>query len=169
VLRLPPVAELRNGALLALRHEHRVVAEALDAARRIRDVAVEHAAAAQDRAVRRDRNELRHEARATVALVSELAEQLRDRGSTLRRVSRRGDSRTPGERRDLEARVLADDPAVRRQTRPAERRLDERVVVIGVAVLERIVVRIEDVDRPAGEQHLKLARLVRVARSKNGD
>jgi hypothetical protein len=168
VLRLPPVAELRNGALLALRHEHRVVAEALDAARRIRDATVEHAAAAQDRAVGRNCNELRHEACAAVILVSELAEQLRDRGSTLRRVPRRCDSRTPAERCNLEARVLADDPAVRRRTRTAERRLDERVVVVGVAVLGRIVVRIENVDRPAGKQHLELARLVRVARSENG-
>ena len=46
-------------------------------------------------------------------------------------------------------------------------RLDPRVVVVRRAGLVRVVVAVERLDRPAGEQRLELARLVRVARAED--
>src|SRR6478672_2560484 len=97
VLVLPSVAELGDGALLALRNEHRVVAEA--------------AGAAQLLPVRRDRDELTDVARAAVVDVAQLLQQLCDRRRALRCVARGVNAGPAAERCHLDARVLADRPA----------------------------------------------------------
>src|SRR5260221_14241829 len=98
---LPRVAELGDGALLALRDEDRVVAEAFGAARLRRDPALEDAGAAELLATGRDRHELRHVAGATVAHALQLAEQLRNRGRPLGGVARRTDAGAAAEGVDL--------------------------------------------------------------------
>src|SRR5579872_1861455 len=168
MLVLPGIPELAACARLAVGHEDRVVAEPAAPARRVGDASVGHARAAQDLAVRTDRHELRHVTSAPVRLLAELAEQLRDRGRALGRIPRGRDARTAAERRDLDAGVLADRPPVGRDARATEPRLGERVLVVRLAGLRRIVVGVEHVDRPAGKQLLELARLVRVARAENG-
>src|SRR5262245_11513786 len=77
--------------------------------------------------------------------------------------ARRGDARTAAQPVHLDAGILAEHPCVRRCTLPGEERLAARVLVIGRARLGRIVVGVEPVDLPAGQQALELARLVRVA------
>src|SRR5579864_1633366 len=163
VLRLPRVAELGDRLRLAVGDEHRVVAEAAGAARLGRDPAGDDPAAAKLLAVRRERDELGDVTRAAVVDAAELAEQLRDRGRALRRIPRGRDAGPAAERSDLDAGILADRPAG--DAGAPERRLGARVRVIRVAGLGRIVVGVERFDRPAGEQHLELARLVRVARA----
>src|SRR5215211_3659901 len=60
VLRLPVIAELGNGAVLAVRDEHRVETEALGAARVLRDAPFERAATDSLLSVRAERNEHGH-------------------------------------------------------------------------------------------------------------
>src|SRR4051812_46030369 len=165
VLDLVRVAELGDGSLLSVRDEDRVVAEALAATRLLRDAPFEDARPAYLVAVRPERDDLRHVARAPVLDAFELAEQLRDRRPALGRVPRRVHTRTAAERVDLDAGVLRKHPHVRGRTRAPEVRLDARVAVVRVVRLGRIVLRVERVDRPAGEQPLELARLVGVARA----
>jgi hypothetical protein len=106
VLRLPVVPQLCHRPLLAIRNEDRVVAEALVAARLVRDPAVERAGAAELAAVGREENELRDVARAAFLDACELAEKLRDRRRTFWCVAGGQDARAAAERLDLEARVL---------------------------------------------------------------
>src|SRR5215211_6152743 len=77
-LALPVVAQLRNGLALSRRHEDRVVAKPLVAARSVRDGAGEYSGPAKFVAVGRDRDQLADVARTTVADVVELTEQSRD-------------------------------------------------------------------------------------------
>src|SRR4051794_12608301 len=165
VLVLPRVAELCDCPLFAVGNEDRVVAEALAAARLRRDAPFEDPGASGLAAVRRDRDELGDVTRAPVIGSPELAEQLRDRGRALRCVARRVQPRAAVERGDFDAGVLADRPTARALV--AEPRLDARVVDVRLASLGRIVVRVERLDRPAGEQLLELARLVRVTRAES--
>src|SRR5437763_1391571 len=72
---LPLVAELGDRALLAVRHEDRVVAEALAAARLVDDPAFEGADAAVLHAVGVERHELADVPRAPVIHAVELHEQ----------------------------------------------------------------------------------------------
>src|SRR5690349_3499165 len=164
VLVLPSVAELGDGALLALRNEHRVVAEAAAAARAAGNRPVEDAGAAQLLPVRRDRDELTDVARAAVVDVAQLLQQLCDRRRALRCVARGVNAGPAAERCHLDARVLADRPAAGTPVR--EPRLDQRVLVVRRPRLLRIVVGVERRDRPAREQHLQLTRLVCVPRRK---
>ena len=116
-------------------------------------------------AVGRDRDELGHVARAPVVDAVELAEQLRDRRRALGRVARgvrgRAGRRAPPPR----------CPSPRRSSSPptrvaAERRLERaRSRSTSSPVSVGPALRVERLDRPAGQQHLELARLVRVARA----
>src|SRR5579864_7481412 len=160
---LPLVAELADRLRLAVGDEDRVVAEAAVAAWLERDAAGDDPGAPKLFAVRRDRDELGDVPRATVVDALELAQQLRDRRSTLGCVACRRDAGPAAERGNLDARVLADRPPG--DVRAPEDRLGARIRVIRVPGLGRIVVRVEGLDRPAGKQHLELARLVRVARA----
>src|SRR4051812_16653267 len=106
--RLPLVAELADGALLPVRHEDRIEAESPAAARLARDPACEDAYPSELLPLRSDRHELRDVARAAIFAALELSEQLRDRPLALRCVTRRMQPRTPPERSDLQAGILAD-------------------------------------------------------------
>src|SRR4051794_9892916 len=161
LLRLPLAPQLADGSLLAVGDEHRVVAEAPVAAWRIGDSALDDAGAAHHAAVRRDRDELADVAGAAIRLVAELAEELRDRGRAFRRIAGGVQARPAAERRHLDPGVFADRPPAGRVV--GEARLDERVVVVGLAGLFRPTARLERLDPPAGKQQLELARLVRVA------
>jgi hypothetical protein len=160
VARLPVVPELGDGALLAVRHEDRVVAESLLAARRLGDPAFEDARPAQLLAVRAEQDELADVARPTVLGAAQLAEQPFDRLGALRRVAGRADPRRAAERLDLEPGVLAEDPAARREPVGG---LGPRVLVVAVAALLRIVVRVERLDLP-GQERRELPQLVPVPR-----
>src|SRR5436305_3608743 len=134
VLRLPRVTELGDGALLALGDEDRVVAEASAATRLGRDPSLENARTAQLFTVWSDRDELGHVARTAIVDPFELPQELRDCRRTLGCVARGLDAGPATERRDLEAGVLADRPAVG-NARAAECRLDLGVAVVRVARL----------------------------------
>src|SRR5258708_3457537 len=120
---LPGIAELGDGSFFAVRNEDRVVAEALAAARLRRNASGHDACAAELLAVGRDRNELGHVACSPILDALELAEQLCDRRSAFRRVTRRLDARPSSERRNFDPRVLTDRPRVRNASAP-ERGLD---------------------------------------------
>src|SRR5436305_1588346 len=137
VLRLPRVAELRDGLFVALWDEDRVVAEAAAAARAVGDRPLEDAGPAQLVAVRGDRDELADVPRAPVLDARQLAEQLRDRRRAFRRVARGVDARTAAERRHLDSRVFADRPAA--DTPVTEAGFRHGVLVIRRAGLRRIV------------------------------
>src|SRR5437763_4665106 len=158
---LPVVSQLRHRPLLASGNENRVVTEALVAARLVCDPALERPGATQLAAVGREEDELGDVARATVLAPFELAEELRDRRRTLGRVTRREHPRPPAERFHLEPGVLRKHPAA--GVLATESRLERRVVVVRRAGLRRVVVAIQRLDRPAGQQRLELPRLVRVA------
>src|SRR4051794_26490113 len=162
VLRLPGIAELGDGALLALGDEDRVVPEALAASRLVRDASGEDAAAANDRALGRDRDKLRHVPCLAAGDTRELPEQLGDRRCAFLGVAGGVEPGTPAERRDLEARILAEDPAAGAFV--CKGRLDQRVFVVRRPALVGPIVGVERLDRPARQQLLELARLVRVAR-----
>src|SRR6476469_5541916 len=110
VHRLPVVAQLADGRLLAVGDEDRVVAEAAGATRLGRDAPFDDATPSEDLAAGRDRHELRDVARAPVIDAGELVEELFDRGRALGGVARGADARPPVEGGDLDARVLADRP-----------------------------------------------------------
>src|SRR5688572_31291989 len=132
MLGLPVVPELGDGARLAVGHEDRVVAEALAPARLERDRALDGGGAAKRLALRRERDELAHVARAPVLDALQRVEQ---RGHPVVRPTRRLDPGPSAERGDLDPRVLAEHPVGRVPT--AEARLAERVVVVGLALLDR--------------------------------
>src|SRR5439155_24622384 len=103
---------------------------------------------------------------AAVLAPFELAEELRDRRPAFRRVARGQDARAAAEAVHFEPRVLRQHPGV--GVVVAESRLRGRVLVVRRACLRRIVVTVERLDRPAGEQRLELPRLVRVAGTEDG-
>src|SRR5689334_7084057 len=157
VLGLPLVAELGHRALLAVRDEDRVEAEAFRPARFLGDAAFERARAAELASVRRERDELADVAGAPVGLAVERLEDPLDVPAL--RPARRLDARGPVQRIDLEPRVLAEHPCLRRSDLAAVKRLAARVLQEPVAGLRRIVARVEQLDRPAGERLPQLAQL----------
>src|SRR4051794_18177058 len=164
VLRLPLVAELADRPPLALRDEDRVEAEATAARRRLGDPPGECPGASDLLPVRRQGHELRHVARAAPVALD--AAQLPQRPPHLvtRGAARGVDARPASEPLDLQTGILAENPGVGRRVRPAEASLQERVVVVGLTVLGRVVVRGERLDRPALEQPFELACLARIGR-----
>src|SRR4029079_14851872 len=153
-------------SLLALGDEDRVVAEALRSRRLPRDSPLKRADPAQLLPARGEEDKLRDVARAALLDALELAQQLRHRGRAFRRVARREDSGPAAERGDLEPRVLREHPA--RHVLPPERRLERSVLVVRRAGLGRIVVAVERLDRPAGQEPFQLACLVPIARAEDG-
>src|SRR5689334_1246947 len=103
---------------------------------------------------------------ATLLDALELAQELRNRGGTLRRVPRRENAGPAVERRHLEARVLRENPA--RCVLTPESCLDSRVLVVGRAGLGRVVVTLQRLDRPARQEPFQLACLVRIPRAEHG-
>src|SRR5690349_10181096 len=166
VPRLPVVPQFRDRLVLPLRNEDRVVAEALGSRRLVRDPSLERAGPAQLTPVRREEHELGDVARAALLDALELAQQLRNRGCAFGRVARGEDSGPAVQSSDLEPRVLREHPA--RLVLAPERSLDRGVLVIGCARLGGIVVAVERLDRPAGQEPLQLACLVRIAGAEDG-
>jgi hypothetical protein len=162
---LPRVAELGHGALLAVRDEDRVETEASGAVRLLGDAALERAGAAVLAAVGSDRGELADVAGAAIPFAGERFEDPLD----VPTLGPTGgfDAGPAAERLDLESGVLAEHPRIRRADLAAEQRLAAGVLEERAARLGRIVVGVEELDRPAGESVLELAPLVLVARAQD--
>src|SRR5262249_33084103 len=110
--------------------------EPLVAAWGVGDVALERSRRAQLGAVRSQGDELRHVPCAAVARALELAQEPRD---AILRPPCGVDARPSAERGGLDARVLSDDPGVRRGVRAPVARLDPSVLDKGLAVFGRLV------------------------------
>ena len=158
---LPVVSELGDGALLAHRHEDRVVAEALVAAALGRDRPLEDPGASPLAAVRCQGDELADVARTAIYGAVQLHEELRD--AVLCPACRR-DSRPAAECGRLDPRVLAEDPRVRLPDLAPEPGFVPCVLVVRLPVLVRKPVRAEQLDLPARQRRPQLLQLVRVAR-----
>ena len=145
---------MRDRFRLAVRNEDRVEAEAFAAARVIRDAAAERPRPEKLLAARRQRDQLADVARVpTLAFdSSQLPQEPADlvAGRTTRRVQ----SGTAVECRDLESRILAKHPPLRIAHAASELRLRARVLVVRRALFGWELRRIEDIDRPAWEQPL---------------
>src|SRR5690349_9759028 len=115
MLRFPLVAEVGDGALLAVGHEDRIEAEAFAAAGLVGDAAAERARAAPLAAVRRDRDELRHVARAASVSVDAVEHAEHPADLVAGRAPRRGHAGPAVEGRDLDPGVLPDHPRVSRR------------------------------------------------------
>jgi len=165
VLRLPVVPQFRDRPVLPLRNEDRVVAEALAAASLQGDPALEPSGAAKLAAVGSEEDELGDVAGSSLLDALELVEELRHGGRTLRRIPRRENARAAAEGVHLETGILGQHPAVRVLT--PERGLDRRVLVIGRAGLGRVVVAVERLDRPPGQELLELTCFVPVPRAED--
>jgi hypothetical protein len=161
VERLPLVSELRDGSLLAIGHEDRVVAETLRPAGLLGDASPENARAAQFPAVGCDQDELADVARRAVLDALELAQQLLVRLGALPSVARRANAGPAPQSLDLEPGVFAERPRVGRP----EERLRARVLVVRLAGLERIVSCVEQLELPVGQQRGELPQLVPVLRA----
>src|SRR5258708_9419781 len=162
---LPVVAQLGNRSRLAVGDEDRVVAEAVVTVRRVGDAPREHAGAAVFVAVGRERDELADITRVAARVAGERIEhpaRLVAAGP-----ARRLDTRAPVEALDLDPRVLAERPRVRLE-RAREARLLARVVVVRPAVLRPLVVGVERLDLPGGEQRAQLPQLALVSRGEPG-
>src|SRR5918911_3855284 len=165
MLRLPLVAELGDGLLLAVGNEHRIEPEPGAAGRRLGDPALERAGATHLLPIRRQRDQLTDIPRAATRPCDpfQLAQGPPHlvAGSAAGGVHA-GAAAEPG---DLEPGVLTKGPRAGRRARAAEARLGDGVRVVRVGVLGWIVVRVERLDHPSREQPLELARLVRIPRS----
>src|SRR5438477_2967280 len=164
MLRFPVVAELGDRAGLALRNKDRIEAEAGVAARAGCDPAFERALPTALLASRAEGDELAH-----VPSMSGIALQalklLQHPPDLVPGGAARGmDARASSQAGDFDAGILAEHPERRRRERAAEPGLRQRVVVVRRARFGRIVLHVQDLDLPAGQQPLQLARLVRVAR-----
>jgi hypothetical protein len=146
---LPVIAELGNRPVLAVRDEDRIEAEAARPAGLVDDPALEEAGAPHLPAVRRDRDELAHVAGAPGVPLQpfELGEQSLDVLAACE--PGRLDPRPAVEPGDLEAGVLAEDPAGRVE-RVSVLGLGAGVLVVRRARLRRIAVGLERLDLPAG-------------------
>src|ERR671922_1548057 len=164
VLRLPVVAELGDGSVVAVRDEDRVEPEAAGASRLVPDPAFEDARAPLLVSLRRQRDQLADVARPPAATLHalELGQQPVD--VELSGEARRPDPRRAAEALDLEAGVLAEHPGTRPVQRPPEHGLRARVLVVGLADLRRILVDRERLDLPAGKRPPQLAELPRIRR-----
>src|SRR5438034_1930504 len=164
MLCLPLVAELGNGSRLAVVNEDWVVAEALASARLVDDSARKRAGASQLQTVRREGDEF-GDVPCTPAVAFDAAQPLEEPADGV--VSAgvgRLDSRPAVEPLDLDPGILTEHPGVGLRVRAAERGLQPCVVVVRLARLRGIVARLERRDRPAGQQPLELACLVRISR-----
>ena len=163
---LPVVAELGHRLLLALRDEHRVVAEPLRPARLLGDAALEDPRAAVLLALGPDQHELADvPGPACIALdPAQLVEQLRVRVLARRVAGRANPGRAP-QRLDLEPRVLAEHPRLRGPDLPPEERLPARVLVVAVAPLLRVALGSQQLELPVRQERGQLAQLVRVLRA----
>src|SRR3954451_14483564 len=110
VLGFPVVSELRDGALFAVRDEHRVEAEAFGATGRERDAAGERAGAAQLLAVRAERDELGDVTRTPPLAVHALQRAQHPSHLVAGGAPGRPHARGPVEASDLDAGVLTDHP-----------------------------------------------------------
>src|SRR5512144_2137215 len=110
----PVVAELGDRSVLAVRDEHRVEAEALAAAKLLGDPAFEDPPAALLGPVRRERDELADVARAPPVALDAFELFQRALRFTAGRPPGRQHARAAAEAFDLDARVLAERPAIRR-------------------------------------------------------
>src|SRR5215203_2678598 len=137
---LPVVAELGHRLLLAIRDEHRVVAEPLGAARRLGDPPLEDPRPAE------------------LLLLWAEEDELAD-------VAGRPDPGRSAQRLDLEPRVLTEHPGLGRPDLPAEKRLAARVLVVAVAPLLRIPLGAQQLEVPVRQERGQLAQLVRVLRA----
>src|ERR671937_2634370 len=130
---LPLVAELGDGAVLAIRDEDWIEAEAGRAGRCGRNAARERSGSAQRPPVRPERHELAHVARSPGLALHpvELAQHPAD--LVAGRAARGMDAGPSAETHDLDARILAQLPHVGGHMRAAELRLRIRVLVVGGA------------------------------------
>src|SRR5439155_13895779 len=114
VLPLPPVAELRDRALLAFGHEDRVEAEAFRPLRLFGDPSFERPGASKLVGLGRERDQLAGVARPPAATVDprELAQH--PAHLVAGRAPRRVNTRPAAETCDFDARVLTEHPFVRR-------------------------------------------------------
>src|SRR5690348_10237234 len=160
MLGLPGVTQLRHGALLADRDEHRVEPEAFAAGRGTRDLAAQHSRADDLRSVRRERDELADVLCATIVDAVESREQLLDMAAL--RPPCGHDPGRAAERRHLDPRVIGEHPPAGRADRPAETSLAARIVEIRLAVLGWELDAREQLQIPLGEQLPELRQLVRV-------
>jgi hypothetical protein len=156
VRRLPFFAQLGDGLVLPVRNEDRIEAEAARPARLVDDSTFEDAGPSQLASLRRDRDQLADVARTPVLDAVELREQALHVFPSGK--PRRLDARPAPEPVDLEARVLAEDPA-RRVERMPELRLRPRVLVVRLAGLRRVFLGLERFDLPAGERSPELTEL----------
>src|SRR5437870_7424483 len=165
VLRLPPVAELCDGALLPVRDEDRVEPKALDPSLHFRNATLERATASELLARGRHGDQLADVAGAAAVPADPLqrAQQPADlvTGSAPGRV----DAGMAAEPFDLDTGVLPEHPRIRRAHPATELRLRARVLVIRRPLFGRELLRFEELDRPAGQEGLELARLVLVPRA----
>src|SRR5215211_1239713 len=169
----PGVAELRDGLLLPVGNEHRVVPEPFGPARLGRDATLERAARGDLAAVRTERNEFADVPR-PAAVASDPVEAREQQVEVLRvgRVltgePRRPDARLAAEPVDHEAGVLTADPVDANHMVAAEPGLEARVLEERRAGLLRGVrVRLERQNVPAGQDRAELARLVVIARGED--
>src|SRR5258708_5239463 len=121
ILALPAVPQFRDGPLLAVGDEDRVVAEALAATRPVDDRPLEDAGAAKLFALRRQRDELGDVARPPVVDALQCVEHRTDGVGAAE--ARRLDAGAAPEPVHLDARVLAEHPRGRVAGGTAEGRL----------------------------------------------
>ena len=164
VLALPRVAQLGDRPLLALRHEDRVVAEALRATTLGGDPALERARPPHLVAVGPDRDQLADVPGAPILDAVELAEQAVER-IVVAGPARRVQPGPTAERVDREARVLAEHPLAGRGRAPgrtapsrARSRSASRPSSGGNSP------HAEQLDRPPRQRGPQLVELVRVGR-----
>ena len=152
VLGLPCVAELGYGSLLALGDEHGVESEALVAAWLERDLAFQSPCSPEFTTFRRERDELADVARRSVSLAGEGLQSPPD--VLPGRPAGGLDARPSAEGAQLEARVLAQHPLVRRTDPPAVLGLRARVLQERLPHLGWVVVHVEQLDLPARKDAL---------------
>ena len=145
---LPFVPELRHRLLLALWDEDRVVAEPLRPAGLLGDSPFEPPGAAELAAVGGDQDELADVAGRAVLDPLQLTQEPLVRLRSFRAVAGRANARPATEGLDLQPRVLAQNPRVV----GAEERLPARVLVVRLAGLGRIVVGVERLQLPVGQE-----------------
>src|SRR5262245_2490274 len=166
VLPLPVVPELRDGSILALGDEDGVEAKAFASPQLVGDSPFEDARAPVLGPLRRDRHQLAHVAGPAAVALDAL--ELLERALRLatRCPTGRPHAGAAAEALDLDARVLAEHPAVRREAVP-ELGLRPRVLEVGLTTLRRVLLGIEQLERPAVECVTELSKLVLVLRSED--
>src|SRR6266700_7524331 len=152
MLRLPVVPEFPDRALLGVGNEDGIEAEARAPAGLRRDSAFERASSTTLLAGRAEGDELAHIPSPPVGALQAL--QLLQHPPDLVPGGAPGgmDARASSQAGDFDAGVLADHPERRRRDSTSEAGLRQRVLVVGLARLGRIVLSLDDLDLPAGYQ-----------------